>query len=66
MNELIARINNFDSYYEMSDSFQVIERGSVEKHNIQRLLEQLNKEEFLQLEESLTDIGLFNFKRYFI
>ena len=66
MVELIARINNFDSYYEMSDSFQVIERGSVEKHNIQRLLEQLNKEEFLQLEESLTDIGLFNFKRYFI
>ena len=66
MNELIARINNFDSYYEMSDSFQVTERGSYEKQQIKQLLSEVPKEQYKELEKGLNKAGLFNYKRYFI
>lgn len=66
MKELIAKINSFDTYYEMSDSFRTIDNGSHQKFLIKNELNGLSKKQLTEIEKGLNKNGLFNWKRYFI
>lgn len=57
-------INNFDTYYEMSDSDRTYNDGRESQRSISRLLEELTTNELVEL-KSLTTIGEDMLMRYF-
>lgn len=62
---LLKRINNFDAYYEMSDSPVKFEAGIVEEANIQTELQKLPSEDLDFLLLNFDTNGKFCYERYF-
>lgn len=62
---LLKRINNFDAYYEMSDSPVRYEAGITEEANIQTELQKLPSEDLDFLLLNFTTNGKFCYERYF-
>lgn len=59
-------INNFDIYYEMSDSTSIQEAGRKQAETINRKLGNLATHQFEKLYKSLTPVGKIVYERYFI
>lgn len=67
MEELIAAINDFDNFYEMSDSYVTQETGHMEKTRIRNRLKKVikTKKQLYALYGELNTNGQYAFKRYF-
>ncbi len=62
----VARLlEQFDTYYEMSDSATVVERAERERFKINLILKEFTEEGLQMLESLLNPIGVKNFNRYF-
>jgi len=62
---IITLINNFETYYEMSDDNRVFTRGENEKERIKFLINSLSKIDYFNILKLLNDNGKLNFSRYF-
>lgn len=63
--QLSEMINNFNAYYEMSDSNDVYERGHDSKKEIEKHLAKITTEEKTKLISELNANGIFSYERYF-
>lgn len=63
INQLVKDINNIDTFYEMSDSSSIIEKGH---NNVKETIKKFNSSKDKQkVIESLSTVGKINFERYF-
>lgn len=62
---LVDKINNLDTYYEMSDSPNVVIHGLEVKDAIKTDLRTLLTSEKAQVILSLSESGMVNYQRYF-
>lgn len=65
LNTLVKEINNFDLYYEMSDSHSVYEQGHNEKSKIILKIKNLIPSEKVKINKKLNSNGKNCWNRYF-
>ncbi len=65
MKNLTDRINNFDFFYEMSDSHEVYDRGNKEEKSIKAELSSLNENELREVLTGLDNSNMEWINRYF-
>ncbi len=65
LEQLAEQINNFDTYYEMSDDARVIDKGSEDQALIQTQLDYISDEDLDYVLLHLTKAGMENYNRYF-
>jgi hypothetical protein len=63
--KIIAKINSFDMFYEMSDSAKVIIKGTDKEARLNKELKQLSDEAKQTIQNKLTDKGSRVWERYF-
>jgi hypothetical protein len=63
--KIIAKINSFDMFYEMSDSAKVIIKGTDKEAKLNKELKQLSDAAKQTIQDKLTDKGSRVWERYF-